>query len=102
MQTQRKKRSRKPLQQKRDLHLRTALEKQAQQAKVDTPAAGAAHRSSGGMAICCMIAFTAPGSSRRLTSLRAPKFRRWSKFESKRRARFQFRDHQAVRERRGE
>ena len=82
-QTQRKKRSRKPLHRKRDLHLRPAPGKQVQRAKVDARAAGAAHRNSAGMAICSMTVFTVHGFSQRLTSLRAPKFRRWSKFESK-------------------
>src|SRR5439155_7647999 len=86
MQTQRKRRSRKPLRPKADLHLRTALEKQVQQAKVDTQAAGAVRQlpeNSPGMAICFMTVFTVHGFSRLLPSLRAPKFRRWSKFESK-------------------
>ena len=41
------------------------------------------HRNSGGMAICCTTVFIAHGSSRPPTSLLAPKFRRWSKFESR-------------------
>src|SRR6266511_5077066 len=78
----RKRRSRKPLQQKRSLLLKR-LAKQIHLPKVAALAGAAAHRNSGGMAICCTTVFTAHGSSPRRLSLLAARFRHWSKFESK-------------------
>ena len=54
-----------------------AVRKRVQPAKVAARAGEATHRNSDGTATCCMTVFTAHGSSQRLQSLPALRFRRW-------------------------
>ena len=61
--------------QKRIPRLRAQARKADQQVKLAMAAVEAARPNLAGMATCCMIVFTAPGSSRPRRSLRAQKFR---------------------------